>query len=351
MKDSHNYSYAVDAEKKLIHVSAALRNTDYFCLYCGAPMIPHMGKVRRWHFTHKTNIENCSYETYLHKISKVKIREAFLCSPHFNISFDVPVYCNKTDCINRRREFCVDHQRKDFDLKKYYDACEEEVLYKKFRADLLLTSSTHPNREPILLEICVSHKSTEEKIQDGARIIEIHISSEKDIDKIISSLRIEGVSDSSCDFSQKKSRAIFYNFKAQCYVTPSYFNKILPYFTYYMWLNPAGKFKVGKCLCDKDPMKYIPDDAHYIISDEYISFDWGFSEFAKRGVFATNCLVCKYSNLTMNNERICTLYRKFGTPRQPAIDSAKDCQYFRRLLFEDSSEMQIDFQYKIVIRT
>lgn len=73
-----NYSYANDQEHNLVHISKAQRGIEYFCPYCHALMTPHMGKIRRWHFTHKANIENCCYESYLHKIAKSRIREAFL---------------------------------------------------------------------------------------------------------------------------------------------------------------------------------------------------------------------------------------------------------------------------------
>lgn len=58
----------------IINVSTAKRNEKYFCPICGELMNPHMGKVRRWHFVHK-NAGNCSYESYLHKLAKIKIRE------------------------------------------------------------------------------------------------------------------------------------------------------------------------------------------------------------------------------------------------------------------------------------
>ena len=168
-----NYSYAINEDNTLIHVNTAVRGGMYTCPYCGGEMTPHMGKIRKWHFTHKANLQNCNYETYLHKIAKARIKAAFDNNPHFYIQYDVPVHCDKFDCDVADCKECRTIQYMSFDLKKWYDTCEEEVVYKNFRADLLLSSSTTRNRPPILLEIYVSHKSTQEKIGDGVRIIEI----------------------------------------------------------------------------------------------------------------------------------------------------------------------------------
>ena len=69
---SPNYSYAYNSSSELVNVSTAQRNEKYFCPICGELMTPHMGEIRRWHFVHK-NAENCSYESYLHKLAKIKI--------------------------------------------------------------------------------------------------------------------------------------------------------------------------------------------------------------------------------------------------------------------------------------
>ena len=83
---SQNYSYANNSSGELIHVSTAQRCEEYFCPICGELMTTHMGKVRRWHFVHK-NAGNCSYESYLHKLAKIKIQQAFSYAEHFWLSY------------------------------------------------------------------------------------------------------------------------------------------------------------------------------------------------------------------------------------------------------------------------
>ena len=139
---SQNYSYANNSSGDLINVSTARRNEKYFCPICGELMNPHMGKVRRWHFVHK-NAGNCSYESYLHKLAKAKIREAFLSSEHFWLSYNAKAICS-LECPFIGFPKCERNKLVEFDLRRYYDTCEIEATYHQYRADLLLTSSINP---------------------------------------------------------------------------------------------------------------------------------------------------------------------------------------------------------------
>lgn len=177
---SQNYSYANNSNGNLINISSAHREEQYFCPKCGAEMTPHMGKIRRWHFAHK-NIGNCSYESYLHNLAKIKIREAFLSDEPFLLAYNAKALCSAI-CPFIDSPKCDGVKFVEFDLRQFYDTCEIEAPYHQFRADLLLYSSMRPNLPPVLLEIMVTHKCTEDKIKDGTRIIEIPIHSEDDIE-------------------------------------------------------------------------------------------------------------------------------------------------------------------------
>lgn len=157
---SQNYSYANNSSGSLIDVSNAQRNEKYFCPICGELMIPHIGKMRRWHFVHK-NVGICSYESYLHKLAKIKIREAFLSSEHFLLSYNAKAICS-IDCPFIGFPKCEGEKQVEFDLRRYYDTCEIEATYHQYRADLLLTSSSNPKTPPVLIEIMVTHKCTED---------------------------------------------------------------------------------------------------------------------------------------------------------------------------------------------
>lgn len=83
-----------------------------------------------------------------------------------------PIYRDKK--CNRRELIAVD-------LKKLFDTCEEEVSYNGFRADLMLSSKEYTEREPIFLEISVTHDCEPEKLASGVQIIELKIADEKDV--------------------------------------------------------------------------------------------------------------------------------------------------------------------------
>ena len=90
------YSYAFDSEWRLIHIDDAIKGKEYRCPNCKEIMIVRKGKERKKHYAHK-NTENCSYETYLHKIAKRRICECFNESAHFMIQCQSKLRCN-VDC-------------------------------------------------------------------------------------------------------------------------------------------------------------------------------------------------------------------------------------------------------------
>ena len=51
-------------------------------------------------------------------------------------------------------------------------------------ADILLSDSTGKYSEPVLIEIHVSHKSSEQKVKSGLKIIEIKVSDEEDVNAL-----------------------------------------------------------------------------------------------------------------------------------------------------------------------
>lgn len=85
--------------------------------------------------------------------------------------------------------------------------------------DLILRSSSAPNREPVFLEIYVTHKSTEEKLKSGYRIIEIPITSEEDISNIVETMSLKGEDSSVKQDEYNKTENIrFYNFNKKYYL-------------------------------------------------------------------------------------------------------------------------------------
>ena len=121
----------------------------------------------------------------LHLYAKEAIQQEFLSAKTMNIAFNKISYCpQKEDCVYLlEKECCHKTTRLNFNLKDYYDSCEQEVAYndKIGRSDLKIYSSVYPNREPIYIEFYVTHASCQGKLHSGNKIIEAKIESIGDV--------------------------------------------------------------------------------------------------------------------------------------------------------------------------
>ena len=86
------------------------------------------------------------------------------------------------------------------------------ILFSRpYIADVLLTNSNYPDREPLFLEIYVTHKCGANKIDSKIRIIEIKVECEDDADSKL----IESQDLIMSNKEQPKTQIKFYNFKTQ----------------------------------------------------------------------------------------------------------------------------------------
>ena len=177
---------ATDTDGHIIHIDEVTKENraeHYYCVGCGGEMSAVLGDKREHHFRHKE--AHCSWESYLHKLGKMRLKQRFDTQNDFVIKYYVEHHCDKTkgcklEPIYRDKK-CNRRELIALDLKKLYDTCEEEVSYNGFRADLMLSSKEHPEREPIFLEISVTHDCEPEKLASGIQIIELKIADEKDV--------------------------------------------------------------------------------------------------------------------------------------------------------------------------
>lgn len=312
MEEKTYYSYALDENQCLINAHDAQKGHEYFCLSCGSIMIPKQGKIRTWHFAHKVknDKDNCSYETYIHKLAKEEIRKCFLESEKFEISFSGEIECNVNECpleyqnlvyLNKR---CKGSINKTFDLKKWYDSCEEEEPIDDFRADLLLKQKEKKEIPPILIEICVTHESTEKKLNSNYKIIEIHIATEEDIENVISAKRIvEKTERSVRDRKKVDDRVLFYNFKKTVAVSPHKLKEVCP--------------KVVDCLAI---MRHDTENATLNTKTVKPKLNpWELSHESRR------CLMCKYSCTG------CQLYERTGIAPFENISMDTSCHHFHHI--------------------
>lgn len=345
----YDYSYALNQENSIINIRFANRQDLYTCPSCGGVMIPHMGEIRKWHFTHKSNTQ-CCYETYLHQVTKKRVREAFMNAENFYISFDTYKVCS-ADCLIKRA--CGLESTETFDIRQYYDTCEEEQQYAGFRPDLILKSLLHPERPPIFIEIKVTHKSSVDKLSSGIRIIEIAVEKYDDIDDIINNHCIRGHKVQPYSNELERYKISLYNFDKAYYLKPS--DKFCHFLKYVFALRDDGHFEESKYKCFENIDENFPsNEFNLIVSDTPIDKLWAFFEFQRRGLNITSCFRCKFSRNTENGESLCALYLKCDTPKFPDFNYAKSCSYYK-LATENAVEIPIDNLspssiYKVIMR-
>lgn len=338
MKNKQDYRYALDNESNLVHIEKAVKSQKFLCPCCGDEMIAKQGKIRKWHFTHKTKTANCSYETYLHKIAKKRIRECFMNSDEFNIQIETTAFCSIKDCNFpfKPQKHCQWRTSKNFNLKKYYNDCTEEQRIGRFVADLLL--SNNKNEKPILIEICVSHKCTEEKIKSGYRIIEIHIKSEDDIDKIVTSKEIKGYSPDVNEWYcyAQQNDTTFYNFEIS-EKPNSHQEKSIAFF----WIdryNYVHSKLIRGCVNSTRLPKNILNSKFIIQSSEKL-WHLGFKKLSESGLNLKYCPMCKNYRYNYGYQRhMCILYKKNINQKFPKLINATTCSEFTQIDYLSTPE-------------
>ena len=182
------YPNALASNGKIVNVNDPEfqdRSLTYTCLGCGEPMCAVHRTTGQSHFRHINSNPNCNPQTYLHRLAKRMYKEWFDSGKPFNLSYKSQDLCKYFDiCCYRtdgEEEKCMSNGRHTIDLHSMFDTCQEEVGYKGFIGDLVLTNSQKPEQKPLFLEIAVTHKCDEEKIASGIPIIELDIQTEEDI--------------------------------------------------------------------------------------------------------------------------------------------------------------------------
>lgn len=306
----------------------------YYCIGCGKELLPRAieSKYRKPHFYHKEIVE-CSGETYLHKLAKKVIKKKFNEQSSFIVGYPVNSNCSKTDC-KYYSPYCRESDSLyQINLKDYYDTCEEESpvkgfeeesLDKVFIADILLTNSTKPDIEPVLIEICVSHPCDEEKRNSGLKIIEIKIRNEQEIDELEQNdVLLEK------RFGLIKERNVeFISFKRE--INERRTAKIDRYILNSMQ-NPNGYITQINCSKAKYKLRTasilelnLVNRNTYMRADIFTALLW---QIENKGI--RRCNFCKFYYATANEDyAICRLSKNYGKPMYPSMDEAERCNSY-----------------------
>ena len=342
MEKQIKYSYCVDENNRLVHISELTNETrhshQWRCLQCGQEMTPKLGKIKTKHFAHKADTA-CDGELYLHQLAKRRIREKFESADSFPITFvkDVPCSEHKT-CLYYNGYMCKKRNvHIPFNLKEWYNCCEEEIRDGEFIIDLLLTSKTNPN-ENIYIEIFVTHKSEESKINSDNRIIETtQIKSEDDIEDIIKRGFVEG------------RNCKIYNFKKDKLKLPSIKVGGVPIERFVLFKNGAAtvyKAHEYAFTCNTLNKRALPNSVCELNMKEFGIELWGENAenkildsyesglvylMKKKGWQIKNCILCKFRKYNdFYGIHICTHYKSLGQdyrfPQQTKANKCPDYQ-------------------------
>ena len=323
------YKYAFDENDQLVCINECNKNFNvlhsYKCPNCGAIMIAKIGNGGKTpHFAHKDTIE-CNKETYLHKLAKIVLLRRWKdTSKDFTIKYKQESLCqNKDTCPLYEHELCKTEAVLSYNLKNAYDECYEEKKIDSFIADLLITSKKHPEK-PIMVEIWVSHESSEKKKESNHRIIEIKIDSISDIISLEKGNLTESDKITYRGTFERKS-------KRRTFVTRHDIK-------HFKLFSKSGKVHSELCTCQHIPHKSSNTLFECLIST--YGYDMGvpinikkicLSKAKECGVVEKLCHNCNHYIYIYNDyysKNICVLYKKHNLPREPEPIYAVICPHY-----------------------
>ena len=345
--------YALNSQGDLVNISTVTKGLacECVCPSCGEKLIAKNGGTKRiHHFAHASGVDcEGAYETMLHQLAKIKIQKAFLSRNVFKVKFEYRSYCpNAKTCGFVRYDNCCILSTKSFNLKDFYDSCEQEIQYDAInrRSDLKIFSSKNPTLSPIYIEFFVTHGSDISKLHHGGRIIEIKIESEQDIEIIVENGFVESPRDINKYVKEEVEdirKTTFWGFKSEDNDATTISQEIE--FSRYI-LYASGK---SQCYQDVSSCKSLVKARRQSLLEIcfHTPVAFGIYEMAKYQGYKRfgikNCLYCKnYVDSYDGMGKLCCLYKHLGINRFEQHDTAraKDCSYFKLNEEEMAKELQ-----------
>lgn len=327
MKNLH----ALNSKNQLIQIDDVDKELQqkYFCCNCGDELIARKGKINSHHFAHKNKLE-CNYETYLHKVSKIKFYDNYLqCLKNnkpFYLEYSTKQICNS--CLNdqRLRIFCnLFDKIERYDLTKTFDKIEIEKGYNGFIPDLQLKSSKL--NEVIFIEIAVTHKCEEVKLKSGIRIIEFKVNEEIDLNAL-----------STNQFKLNQKNVNYYNFKSkirEANIINS--NDCKMQFDVFYVLKNKKAYKIGLPMyqirfelneLDFEYYEIIKTPEKYWKRKELIDF---VRESSRKGINVKNCYACRFYAENNRNDGIFEIFCKKHKAEVKDSNDGASCSKFWRI--------------------
>lgn len=335
------HSYVFDKAGKLIHISEVTPENRYdrefFCIQCGERMLPRLGNSRRHHFYHAIET-SCDGESYLHKLAKILLKERFDNSDSFPIEFRRTLSCVNSEICPFCSNQCVEDRYESFDLKDYYDTCQEEQSVGDYVADLLLSDSTGRYSQSVLIEILVTHRCVQEKVDSGLKIIEIPVKSEEDIMNIISS-PLREMSEAYFHGWEKEpdGNARFYGMGRKSSKKTELISRYISRFVLFengsMYVSNYDDLPSCSELHNKRNRNSVLElnvDADLLAPVS--PYELGIVKAIDLGFNVKSCTLCKYHRSGFDHMAampiFCCMSKKYGTPIYPDQKEAQSCQYY-----------------------
>ena len=323
------YKYACTEEDVLVCIDDILpeqrKSHKYYCLSCGHELLPRALKSekRSRHFYHKEEVE-CSGETYLHKLAKKLIKAKFDSRHPFSIKYPRTIECEQDSC-NLVDEKCTQYEDYVLNLYDYYDTCTEETSCGGFVADLLLTNSQKKDRQPLFIEIFVTHQCEKKKIESGIKAIEVYIKNEASVIKFVEKEIIDiNEPQQDCRFPYDIS---LYSFKR---IIKRFLNKNISRFVFNPPYTIDGYITQVDCSQALHRIRKNSIVELNILenwdSDRYFCLKWLYKNKNIR-----RCDICIYYYSTqIESKAICRLSKKYTEFKpNPRMDDAERCRAFR----------------------
>jgi hypothetical protein len=325
--------FAFNNSNKLINISEVdkLQKEKYYCCNCNNELIARKGKIKAHHFSHKKQLD-CNYETYLHKLGKLKFYQEYTNSLNlkkpFLLQYKTERTCNSCSKIDALNLTCkISEKLEYFDLTKRFDKISLEKKHNGFIADILLESSQ--NDDKIFIEIAVTHKCEKEKIENGIRIIEINLSEDNDL-YFLSSKKLQ----------LDEKNVDFYNFKTNREIKPFRKNDFCkkPHKAYVVYNSKKSVFlkdvvisKIIDGINNRDYLYYKiiePEDEYDYQGDTFISLT---REASDLGIDIRNCFACRFSAINNRYDQVYPLWCKKHRAEIPNSNDGVYCENFWRV--------------------
>jgi hypothetical protein len=306
----------------------------FFHLQTGERMTAYLNGNFQRHFHH---IEYSPHdnETYLHETAKEVFYDTYLNCLNKGLPFQIEFW-KEAKCNQHFKKTGITCQLNDildtYDLTQKFKEIKVERKFDEFKPDIqLLSVDGEKVKEVIFIEIFVTHRSTDKKINKGNRIIEIKIRNEDDILMLRSS-----------KLSASNDHLTFYNFKKVIqvidYCSPN--EKGCRTFTNTFILYKSGAYVfVSDTL--ENTLCLIASEEDRISKIDFKAFDNYYEglpdkekrekyvdRLINRGVNIKDCRYCRYQGNNVRNGINLRLFCKF-LKKDVEYSTAWDCKYYR----------------------